>query len=217
MFVFTFLCLLVLLAVWVALPLLPAILIYRLFPNTPLVATGPLAGLTIKTSGAFAAYLIIFLIIKSQVDTTKDFIGGAMRPYWEVSGELSLIDESGKEIEASDQVLDRMDVRTRPNILGHDGTTLTFKIPEDRAGQLPKVVIHFSPGSGWGPHNLDLDKPTPSWKFWKWWDHKPTIDPFLKTMDIGKINIQKLTRTQTSNSTLPMDPPSSAASAPPSR
>jgi hypothetical protein len=85
MFLFAFLCLVLLLTIWVALPLLPAVLIYRLFPNAPLVVTGPLAGLTIKTGGAFAAYLLIFLLIKSQVETTKDFIGGAMRSYWEIT------------------------------------------------------------------------------------------------------------------------------------
>ena len=48
--------LLVLLGIWVALPLVPAILIYRYFPDTQVVASGPLAGLTVKASGAFAAY-----------------------------------------------------------------------------------------------------------------------------------------------------------------
>ena len=208
MFFFTYLCLLVLLAVWVALPLLPAILIYRLFPNNPLVVSGPLAGLTIKTGGAFGAYLLIFLIIKSPVDTTKDFIGGAMRPYWEINGEVSLVDNSGKEIEAIDlldKVLNQMDVRTRPNILGHDGTTLRFKIPEESAGHLPKVLVYFPPDSGWAPRDLPLDELTPPWKFWKWWDHNATIDPFLKTIDIGKITIHQLPRPQTYVSTLPMD------------
>jgi hypothetical protein len=204
MFLFTFLCLLVLLAVWVSLPLLPAILIYRLFPNAPLIVSGPLAGLTVKTGGAFGAYLIIFLLIKSQIDTTKDFIGSAMRSYWQITGEVSLLDESGKEIDALDQVL--QDVRTRPSTVTHDGATLSFKIPEDKIGHVPKVVLYFPHGSGWAPLNLeDLDDTAPWWKFWKWFDHKPTIDPFLKTIDIGKVSIARQTRTPTSNSTIGME------------
>jgi hypothetical protein len=34
----------VLLGIWVSLPLLPAIMIYRYFPDTQVAASGPLAG-----------------------------------------------------------------------------------------------------------------------------------------------------------------------------
>jgi hypothetical protein len=37
-------------------PLIPAILIYRLFPETKVSVPGPLAGLTLRAGGAFAAY-----------------------------------------------------------------------------------------------------------------------------------------------------------------
>ena len=44
------------------LPILPAVIIYRIFPDTKVAAQGPLRGLNIKTSGAFAAYVITVLI-----------------------------------------------------------------------------------------------------------------------------------------------------------
>ena len=40
---------------WVLLPLAPAVLIYWLFPNTPVAVSGPLSGLTVRTGGAFGA------------------------------------------------------------------------------------------------------------------------------------------------------------------
>src|SRR5215469_5170360 len=70
-----FLALLGLLALWVLLPLVPAILIYRLFPNTPVVAAGPLAGLRTNASGAFAAYLIVFVITFFLVSSIRDSLG----------------------------------------------------------------------------------------------------------------------------------------------
>ena len=73
--------LLVLLGIWVALPLVPAILIYRYFPDTQVAASGPLAGLTVKASGAFAAYLVVFLLIFALVSPIKDVIGSGMRPF----------------------------------------------------------------------------------------------------------------------------------------
>ncbi|CCD83778.1 exported protein of unknown function [Bradyrhizobium sp. ORS 285] len=201
MILFTLVSLLLLLAIWVALPLLPAILIYRLFPNAPLAASGPLAGLTINTGGAFAAYLIIFLLIKSQVDATKNYIGSAIRPYWEIRGEISLTDESGGDIDALEQVLSQMDVRTHPNILGHDGATFRFKVPEESEGRLPKIVISFPASSGWGPQPLPKIEPPPWWAFWSLFKRdEATIDPFFRTIDIGKVTVKKLTRTETSNS-----------------
>jgi hypothetical protein len=90
--------LLVLLGIWVALPLVPAILIYRYFPDTQVAASGPLAGLTVKASGAFAAYLVVFLLIFALVSPIKDVIGSGMRPFWEIRGKVKLVDENGKPI-----------------------------------------------------------------------------------------------------------------------
>jgi hypothetical protein len=203
MIVLNFLFLLALLAVWVSMPLFPAVLIYRRFPNTPLVASGPLAGLTINTGGAFAAYLIILLIVTPLVNTAKDLIGGSMRPYWEIRGEVSLVDETGKEIQALDQVLVGMRLQTRPDILGHDGNTLRLKIPEESEGRLPQIVISFPESKNWGSQKLEFDEQTPPW--WKFWGHTATRDNFHKTIDVGKIAIRALPRPQTYNSTSPMD------------
>lgn len=45
---------------WVTAPLLPAILIYSLFPNSTVAVSGPLANLTVRATGAFAGYLVVF-------------------------------------------------------------------------------------------------------------------------------------------------------------
>ena len=47
----------------VLLPLLPAILIFLMFPKTEMVAQGPLQGLSIRAGGAFGAYLIVLLVL----------------------------------------------------------------------------------------------------------------------------------------------------------
>ena len=46
-------------ASWVLLPLVPAVLIYLIFPRTQVGLAGPFSGLTIRASGAFAAYFIV--------------------------------------------------------------------------------------------------------------------------------------------------------------
>jgi len=49
------------LVLWFLLPLIPAFLLYRFLPNSGNVR-GPLKGLTIKFTGAFAGYLVLFLL-----------------------------------------------------------------------------------------------------------------------------------------------------------
>jgi hypothetical protein len=51
------------------LPLIPAVIIFRLFPSTEVGLEGPLQGLTINATGAFAAYVVTvllgFFVVKS--------------------------------------------------------------------------------------------------------------------------------------------------------
>jgi len=115
--------LIVLLIIWVGLPLVPAIMIYRYFPETQVFASGPLAGLKVKTSGAFAAYLIVFLCILLLVNTTKDVIGSGMRPYWEIRGKVKLVDENGKPISGEDLL-----------------NTIKFEIVPGSAGACPRDI-----------------------------------------------------------------------------
>jgi hypothetical protein len=111
---------------------------------------------------------------------------------------------SGKSIQVADSVLDG--IRARPSTVRRDGTTISFKIPEERMGYLPKVEVYFPPGSGWNSQNLDLDEITPWYMFWKSDDRKKRIDHFLKTIEYGNINIKRMTPgTPTSNSTLGME------------
>jgi hypothetical protein len=54
---------------YVLLPLIPAVIIFWLFPSTQVGLKGPLQGLTINATGAFAAYVVTgllgFFIVKS--------------------------------------------------------------------------------------------------------------------------------------------------------
>jgi hypothetical protein len=214
MFLLFFLCLLALLAVWVSVPLFPAVLIYNRFPNTPMVAAGLLAGLTINAGGAFAAYLIILLVIAPFVLYARDFIHDATHPYWEIRGELVLQDEAGNPIKAFDTLLSTMDVRTHdPNILGHDGTTLTFILPETD-GSLPKSIEISFPNSNYSAQkSIPLTLQTRSWwMFWKWFDQTETRDNLHKKINVGEVIVRPVPRfPQTYNTTQPMDKPKIAA------
>lgn len=87
---------------WVLLPLAPAILIYRLFPDTPVTVKGPLANLTISAGGAFAAYLIVFLATFPLLSEINRNLKGEFRPSWTVTGRIFPYGEDGKAVTNGD-------------------------------------------------------------------------------------------------------------------
>jgi hypothetical protein len=100
-------------AVWVLLPLVPAILIYRLFPNTAVGVSGPLANLSVRASGAFAAYLIVFVFTYPLVRSHDEKIAALQHTYWRIKGQIELLDKDGKPREG-DYLLRKMVLQTNP-------------------------------------------------------------------------------------------------------
>ena len=185
--------LLVLLGIWVALPLVPAILIYRYFPDTQVAASGPLAGLTVKASGAFAAYLVVFLLIFALVSPIKDVIGSGMRPFWEIRGKVKLVDENGKPISGED-LLKTIHFEVVPDPLGHERGKLTLKVPQDR-GDLPDIYVVIP---NWGKSEaIDLNRKS-------WVEQWRRRDSFRKIIDLGDVTVPKVPKF-VNNSQSPMD------------
>jgi hypothetical protein len=65
---------------YVLLPLAPAVLIFRLFPDSKVTVEGPLQNLTINATGAFAAYVVtvllgFFLVTKvaKEIDLSRQY------------------------------------------------------------------------------------------------------------------------------------------------
>src|SRR5271169_6544102 len=83
---------------WVLLPLMPAILIFKIFPNTTLIARGPLGGLTVKASGAMGAYLVVFGALSIPVVRTgAEIMTNLHRHFWRVEGRIKLFDGKGHD------------------------------------------------------------------------------------------------------------------------
>jgi hypothetical protein len=164
---------------WITLPLLPAVLIYRLFPKTEVTAKGPLKGLTINTSGAFAAYLIIFLVAIPEVNSIRGQIGGALRPFWVINGEIRLID-GGQPVSRQD-IAASMDVHTSPDVLSHSREGFLLKIPEEDYG-FPKIIIDVP---HWGSASIDLNNENYLKTVNRSWQFNKTIT--IPVVEIAKI------------------------------
>jgi hypothetical protein len=151
-------------ATWIFLPLVPAVLIYWLFPDSKVAVSGPFAGLTVKAGGAFAAYLIIFAAVYfALVPTTRDYIVRMQREFWIVKGNIELHRADGSAYPHSEALLNKLRLVT-PNTYKFNGSSATVKIEEDDEGALPLVIIEIPsfgqqiiPLSSMPPSKLSID------------------------------------------------------------
>jgi hypothetical protein len=126
-------------ALWALLPLIPAILIFLIFPDTEVATSGPLAGLTVKASGAFGAYLIIFAAIGIAI-IEKWNINDFRQQFWIVDGYVELIDANEKPIWSSDY-LKKLIVKAKPEPYRISEDSIILRIVEGETGKLPKITI----------------------------------------------------------------------------
>jgi hypothetical protein len=126
--------------IWVLLPLAPAVLIYWLFPNTPVAVSGPLSGLTIRTGGAFGAYLVVLLLTYGQLRTINQSIAMLDSQFWNVRGTVQLIDSKARPIDSPD-LLQKLIVVTKPETHLIDKYEIRLRIVQETDGSLPITVI----------------------------------------------------------------------------
>ncbi len=82
----------VLYVVFVLLPMVPTILIYKLFPETKVDLSGPVHGLTMKAKGAFAAYIVTMLLGFFLIKHTQHKIDNLTQQNWEVRANFEFLD-----------------------------------------------------------------------------------------------------------------------------
>ena len=134
------------LACWILLPLFPAVLIYRLFPATHVAVSGPFAGLTVKASGAFAGYLVVFAAVIPWVSEAYTAAGALMRPTWTITGQLKFIDKKGDEWTPGADVFRKIGIRLQPEINSFETHSFSITIPEGQHG-LPTIYLDTGIGS----------------------------------------------------------------------
>jgi hypothetical protein len=137
-------------ALWVLLPLVPAVVIYLIFPKTQVSISGPLQGLTIRSSGAFAAYLIVFLATYHLLNVMNDNLGGMFRPSWTISGTVIVKDADGRIIQ-TDQDSPALNIRLSPPNISLDNRAFRAVIPEID-GEIPVIYISYP---GYGEDSID--------------------------------------------------------------
>lgn len=134
-------------ALWVLLPLVPAVLIYLVFPKSNVTMKGPLAGLTIRASGAFAAYFIVLLVTIPTLNRLNQNLENQFRPTWEVSGRVLLQDENGRNIRYDNRNDSPLSIELDPKLVSPVGVNgFQMHVPEI-ADKIPAIHLRY-PGVG---------------------------------------------------------------------
>ncbi|NJB67152.1 hypothetical protein GGQ74_000792 [Desulfobaculum xiamenense] len=116
------------------LPLIPAVVIYYLFPNTKVGLKGPLADFTLNATGAFAAYvviLIVFMALSQQYAKHEEVFSGRQRG-WKVVANIRLLDRHARPITDHSElcsVRERLRVALNPDGMVASDDQVSFWIP----------------------------------------------------------------------------------------
>lgn len=143
---------------FVLVPIIPAALLYRWFPDTQVSAKGVLSKFKINSSGAFAAYLVTVLLgyfVVADIKETVLFLARSTSPYvWIVRGNLQLQDKNGNTIEEP-SLFDRLSFDFKPDFLLHKGGNVDLQIPGPASGEVPHFFITINV-DGFGQETLCL-------------------------------------------------------------
>ena len=120
-----------LLVLYVILPLVPAIAIYKIFPDTKVSVSGPLRDLTVKAGGAFAAYIVVFVLGIILLKHIQGLISGLVHQTTEVTAKVVLVDEHHRLIEERylDDLFDQMQVKIIPELDVHNKNEVKVSVP----------------------------------------------------------------------------------------
>ena len=108
-------------------PMIPALVIYKIFPQTKVGVRGPIGSLTMNAGGAFAAYVVTFALAVPLVLQFERSIAALLHPYWTVVADI-VVTEEGKEIKAP-ELLNDVRVVLKPNIYETTGGRIRVKVP----------------------------------------------------------------------------------------
>ena len=157
-------------------PLIPATIIFLVFPDSKVALTGPFAQVSVRASGAFAGYLVLaglasqLLIVyynsvqnngqrqlQQKFDMQQQQFAAEQhqrRPVWIINGKIKLLEENGDPITDSRllALMDQVEWGTNPPEFFQNSNTIQLKIPEEETG-IPRIVFKIK---GFGESVLTL-------------------------------------------------------------
>jgi hypothetical protein len=113
-------------------PLVPAIAIFKIFPDSKVFFKGPFQGLTVRAGGAFAGYVVTFLIALPMTRGIDDLATRLLKPVWTLEADVVVIDRDGIE-QTLAKYANIFSVTVNPRLyqVGASRVTLNFPLTSD--------------------------------------------------------------------------------------
>ena len=134
-------------ALYVFLPIVPAILIYKMFPNSQISASGVLSNFKFNATGAFGGYVITVVLGWGLVDGIHGQIVKSANPSWTIKAKLKILDENGESIFQNSQ-LENLKVKVFPELVQVRGGNAIIKLPGHRSSWNTTLLEFHLPGHG---------------------------------------------------------------------
>ena len=116
---------------YVLLPMIPSIVIYRIFPDTKVSASGVLANLNFKTTGAFAAYVVTVFLGFFLVKNTHELIAQIGNPVWTLKTSVELLNVDRSQYKDSN-LLETLVVSVDPKLQRINGNKVVLSLPGNK-------------------------------------------------------------------------------------
>lgn len=127
---------------YVFLPLIPAILIYKLFPKDNISASGVFSNFKFNATGAFAGYVITVFLGLGMVDSIRMQIEKSANPTWTIKTKLEIYDQDENLIRDHFAPSD-LQVKVSPELVTVRGDFAILKLPGHKANW-PKTFLEFN-------------------------------------------------------------------------
>jgi len=174
------------LAAVILLPVVPALVIFKLLPGSSADAEGPFQGLKLKLGGAFAGYFIVVLVAWAQV---RLILEPSRVRLWQVTGSVSLEEGATGPVTAA-----LVQVEPPHSGVKSDGR-ISFSLPIPRKHSGEELHYLYVSYPGYQPVSLELD---PDGKHLAAYqsDAQKTVrvDDKDSVIDVGSIVLKKATR-----------------------
>lgn len=140
-------------AMYVFLPIIPALVLYRMFPDSQISASGVLSKFKFNATGAFGGYVITVVLGWGLVNSIHELIAKSTNPSWTIKTKLSIYDENEQPITNHSRI-DELQVKVYPELVQVTGGIAVIKIPGNRSSWNTTMLEFNLPGHGLNVVNL---------------------------------------------------------------
>lgn len=133
---------------YVLIPLIPTILIYKFFPDEKVTASGVFSNFKFNAAGAFAAYVVTVFLGFFLVNKIHQQICQISNPTWTVKAVVDLTDPAGNQLNRPN-LMETLNVLIDPELKTTRGNKVILKLPGDKTSWATTMIKFEIPRFGW--------------------------------------------------------------------